>query len=763
MARNRSHDPIKPTTDFVPLSSYNTLVTNFQLKLQALEKKYQAFVLHCTKIIKDAQAFLDISIHEHLNTSTNQSSKLIETFTKQKAKLKKDLKSIQKMSVDFKNTENSETNQKMLEFFRTGKEKILEKLDEHKSKYFIQTVLMNLEDKVMKELEIFGDFGQYYSKLYEVEELLRKKTKDFEELQESYNKVRIGTEQMHLTERRIGSPSFQIKAGRTSPSNFMTGQNKDQEIKKLKTDINFLQEKIVNLTGTAKKLVAKKDSELQRMLAEKSKNLDFKEKLCGCFAYFDTFQDHVENKLRVLARSVLILSDKLNRLKVWKKLSGFRVNDHDTKKIVSDLEKIVNQLTEELHKKDEKLNIQHEKFTKLNKLYSSLHEKSKIFSVKYENLLNEFNEKSEKYNELASKSAETTAENEKLKLYKSELDREISELKDYFQADIDSLSNKIEKLFGENLCLKQKNEEIREKYERVMGEKEKLLVQIYESKAADLAGKADSGKSVNNSLMALRQELKISGFKVESLVKENFILKSEQKQLAEFMFGKVLAGFSEFFNEFFSGFLRRMAKIEEKVVRIANFKKARLAFVSVGSGGEYIKNKIADLSRSATKQSYLNENLQKKCEYYENLITQLQLTIEKLTSQQDSLYKCSTCESYSRINKEKDNRIKYLQSEIQILSTENNRLNKEIQEIEFTFQNHIQDSKAYEFESPSKHLKKFSNSPDSRRHDVKNMSQSISDVDLTYTIEGTTIKSVNEINTPIEYSNDEIKDLEFIE
>ena len=73
-------------------------------------------------------------------------------------------------------------------------------------------------------------------------------------------------------------------------------------------------------------------------------------------------------------------------------------------------------------------------------------------------------------------------ENAKLGNYKNELDLEIMDLKDYFQSDIDNLSNKIEKLFSENLILKQKNEEIKEKYEKAMTDKEKLMVKLYENK-----------------------------------------------------------------------------------------------------------------------------------------------------------------------------------------------------------------------------------------------------------------------------------------
>ena len=57
----------------------------------------------------------------------------------------------------------------------------------------------------------------------------------------------------------------------------------------------------------------------------------------------------------------------------------------------------------------------------------------------------------------------------RLKSYKVELDREIAEC---FQCNIGSLCDKIEKLFGENLRLKQKNYELKNKYEKVMMEKE---------------------------------------------------------------------------------------------------------------------------------------------------------------------------------------------------------------------------------------------------------------------------------------------------
>ena len=255
MARNRSHDPVKIPSEPIPQAAYASIVSGFSLKLKALERKYSGFVANCMKIIKEAQKFLDINITDHLNTSDQQSSKFIESLNMQKVKLKRDLINIEKMSFDLQPSDSPQRQGKFLTFFQTAKEKILEKLDDNKSKYFIQTVLINLEDKVQSELEVFENFGNYYAKLYEVEELLGKKTKEFETLFESYNKLKESEIQITSDKKNLVSPRT-ISSGRTSPSGFF--KNRDSEVQKMQTEIQYLKEKIVNLTGTAKKIVAKK-------------------------------------------------------------------------------------------------------------------------------------------------------------------------------------------------------------------------------------------------------------------------------------------------------------------------------------------------------------------------------------------------------------------------------------------------------------------------------------------------------------------------
>ena len=141
MARNRSHDPAKLLSEPITQAAYSSIVSGFSLKLKALERKYSGFIGNCMKIIKEAQRFLDINITDHLNTSDQQSSKFIESLNIQKVKLKRDLINIEKMSFDLQSPDTPHRQGKLLSHFQTAKEKILEKLDDHKSKYFIQEKL----------------------------------------------------------------------------------------------------------------------------------------------------------------------------------------------------------------------------------------------------------------------------------------------------------------------------------------------------------------------------------------------------------------------------------------------------------------------------------------------------------------------------------------------------------------------------------------------------------------------------------------------
>ena len=752
MARNRSHDPVKLPSEAISPSAYASIVSGFSFKLKALERKYSGFVANCMKIIKEAQKFLDINISDHLNTSDHQSSKFIENLNMQKVKLKRDFINIEKMSFDLQSPENPQRQGKFLAHFQTAKEKILEKVDDHKSKYFIQTVLLNLEDKVQKELEVFENFGSYYAKLYEVEELLGKKTKEFEMLLENYNKLKETEMQVTSDKKYLPSPR-NMSSGRTSPSGFF--KSRDSEVQKLQTEIQYLKEKFVNLTGTAKKIVARKDGELQKLIEEKNNTLalsglKFNETL-------NLFEEKVSNKLGVLVTAIRLIQGKANRFKVFRRISHVKDSEKDN------LQSFVEQLKEELRIKENLLMKQKEKFTKLNKLYSDLHEKTKIFNVRYDGLMGEMNEKNEKNKIVEEKWEELRTENEKLKSYKVDLDREIAELKEYFQSDIDSLSDKIEKLFGENLCLKQKNDELKDKYEKVMVEKEKVLIQLFEKQEQEVSLRGDVK---SQSALALKQELKISSLKIDSLTKENNYLKISQISLYENTFKEVLSLFYVLSKTLIDTFNRKIEKVFERLNRIAHKSKSiHQNKIPYSAPSDYSKQKISELTKACNKLGMENEILSKKCESYQNLITNLQQTCEKLTSQQDSLYKCPACESYSKIIKDKDERIFFLQKEVYLLGVENKKLKSEIQEIEFTFRDHGE-SKEFEaeknkFSRQSRGLALYTEGV--KATDSGNVSPTISDVDFTYTLEGTTIKSTHEIQTPLSVSNDEIKDLEFIE
>jgi chromosome segregation ATPase len=754
MARNRSHDPVKGPPE-VQVLNYSTIVASFSLKLKALEEKYSGFVANCLKIIKKAQKFLDINLTEHLNSSDNQSSKFIENLNKQKVKLKRDLVSIEKMSFDLKNSQGNERDGKFLSSFRNAKEKILEKLEDHKARYFIQTVLNNLEDKVNKELQVFENFGNYYARLYEVEELLGRKTKEFEVLMESYNKLKGESEMLVTNEKKflVTSPKH-FSSGRTSPSGF-SSKSRDLEIQKLQSEIQYLKEKINNLTGTAKKIVARKDEELQKLLEEKSNTLALP-KLLKNFKIFDNFEETVRNKLGILSTSLRIIQGKVKKFRILQKSC---VEKEVHKESLESLERLVSDLKEQLIEKEDFLSKQKEKFLKLNKLYSDLHEKTKIFNVRYDGLVGEMNEK----NEIIAKFEEIRAENEKLRNYKIELDKEITELKDYFQSDIDGLSNKIEKLFGENLCLKQKNDELKDKYEKVMVEKEKILIQFFEKQESELFNK----ELKSPSSLALKQELKIASLKIESLTKENQFLRSSQKSIDKNAFKEISSlffiltnSFSDLFNKSFRKTSEKLKNLEKIFEKFLNLQKKKVKFQVSDVSGQ----KAAEIIKINQKISMENEKLLKKCESYQGLITNLQQTCEKLTSQQDSLYKCPTCDSFSKIIKEKDERIKFLQKEVYTLGSENTKLRNDIQEIEFTFRDQVE-SKDYEVENKKmKHSRGLVVFTDViKAGDSKNISPTVSDVDLTYTLEGTTIKSTHDINTPLSVSHDDIKDLEFIE
>ena len=123
-----------------------------------------------------------------------------------------------------------------------------------------------------------------------------------------------------------------------------------------------------------------------------------------------------------------------------------------------------------------------EEYVKISKLYYESNDKVQANWKKNAEFNDELDEKNKKIEELIMINNGLNNENAKLGNYKNELDLEIMDLKDYFQSDIDNLSNKIEKLFSENLILKQKNEEIKEKYEKAMTDKEKLMVKLYENK-----------------------------------------------------------------------------------------------------------------------------------------------------------------------------------------------------------------------------------------------------------------------------------------
>lgn len=733
MSRNRSHEPPKPQEDLIPASTYNTLIQNFQSKLSALEKKYLSFVNHCTKIIREAQSFIDQSIQDHMSNSVNASSKLIETLTQQKVKLQDELMSIEKMSIDldYKHKDKQEITNKLCRVVQRTRQHIISKIEDQKSKQHIQDLLLRMEEKLSRGINLVLSMPDYKDRVIELENLILKKDKDYEILQEYTANVKNEYEMTRTVgvsefkgDRKIMSPTFRGSlGGRTSPGfgssiNKVT-QQKDQEIARLKCDIQVLQDKIFSLTEKAQKIVQKKENEVQKLNNER-----------------------------------------------WP------------------LEKIIEDLKVDMGKKDEAIKSYKETMGKINKAYTESNDKMQRYKAEVEDLTDKINEKTQKNNELSQKLSESQQKIVRheeeiimLKSCKEEFDSEITELKDYFQSDIDSLSNKIEKMFGENLALKQRNEEIKEKYEKVMTEKEKLLIQLLEIK--DKEGSYESTHSSKTegikiqapSSLALKQELKVTNVRMEGLQKEV----GEYKMLIKGPISSFFNVFSKKLNEL-SNFVdiglgksqSKVLKLVSQVKKIHNCKK-NLQKTNTRKTEENLDDslnfQIQELKRSEGKLTMQNEKLIKKCCYYEGLLEKFDKNCEILTQQLESKDHCKNCEIMHKNITEKEQIISSLQQVISNLEKENLKLDKEIQDYEFTFQNSIFDSKfPSKDEGRSQKSKRFqlSSNDQIKTFDSKLLEISNSKVDLTYTLEDTSIKSAHNPPTPLRSSDEEFQDLEYI-
>ena len=545
MSRNRSHEPPKTIEQTLQMSSVNFLIQNLQSKVATLEKKYLEFVNHCTKIIKDAQSFLDQSIADHvLNNSS--SFKIIENLTQQKQKLKEDLLHIQKMSqVPNKKSENYGLAVSVMKTISKAKEKILERIEENKQKYFIQGILLAMEEKLSNVIRKLTISSFQKDRIVELEEVLKTKENEIESLHQYVLKLKNENEKQFnqlqdlKIERRVTSPSgssTKFWSGRTSPvlNSPKFKPQKDQEIEKLKHEISYLQDKFIGLTGTAQKLVKKKDYELHKFMNEKPNINIIKNMLKSIFFSFDSFEAGIGQKLENFGRkvgSLRILRVKVEAASHGQKFWRKKNDDAENSKMIKGLETIIEDLKIELIRKDEHIKLEKEEFARFSKFHSESNQKVLQIQKKLEEIHCENQKKDEKIAELTKLNSELKIENKSLINYKNEIDLEIMELKDYFQSDIDNLSTKIEKLFTENLALKQKNEDIREKYEKVLAEKEKKVMQMFETNkdlnSFDIKKSVRAEANKNNSALALKQELKIANFKLELKQKNFFQLKTD--------------------------------------------------------------------------------------------------------------------------------------------------------------------------------------------------------------------------------------------
>ena len=495
MSRNRSQENPKGTEQMIPMSAVNSIIQSLQSKVSSLENKYLEFVNFSSKIIKEAQSFLDQSINEHVINKKHPSDKMIENFTQQKYKLQDGLVEIEKMSIDFtKKKDVLDISVKFMSIIKRAKEKILEKLEDNKQKYSVQNVLLLMEEKLYKIICAMNVSEHTTKRISELEKMLKEKEKNYEMLQTQLIELKLEREKNNrffMTdfkyENRLGSPVLgsrkSLNSGRLSPglpstSTLSLIQQKDHEIYKLKAEISHLQEKFIGFTGKLQRMSYKEP--------ETSKIINIKSMLKNILLFADEFEDKVTACSNKLNNKMNVLGVIYLKIEGWKskKLYGKHIKAdeaHDFA-LIQGLEKIIEELKLEISKKDEIMKQHKEEYVKISKLYYESNDKVQANWKKNAEFNDELDEKNKKIEELIMINNGLNNENAKLGNYKNELDLEIMDLKDYFQSDIDNLSNKIEKLFSENLILKQKNEEIKEKYEKAMTDKEKLMVKLYENK-----------------------------------------------------------------------------------------------------------------------------------------------------------------------------------------------------------------------------------------------------------------------------------------
>jgi predicted RNase H-like nuclease len=792
MFRNRSVEPTKSNEQMIPMSTVQSIIQSLQAKVVVLEKKYLEFVEHSTKVIRDAQSFLDQSINDHVLNPYRPSSKIIENLTQQKQKLRDDLIGIEKMSKDFDNKNDKlGMTLNIMRNITKAKEKILEKINENKLKYYVQGILLTLEEKIHDIITKIDFHEQNKDKISELENLLKIKEKDFEGLQQYAIKLKsenerninsIGYATDYKSIKRLGSPDLspRVLSRKFSGSNLNKPHSqKDAEIFRLKNEISYLQEKFIGLTGKAQKLVIKKENELSKYIIEVSKINEIKNLLKSTFRIFYNFEEKVVQGLDNFSKKISVFRlfsikfQGLKNVKPWSRV----IKTDDKVNLVNGLEKIIEDLKLELNKKEETVKTYTEEISQYSKAYSEANEKNQNMKKKIEEIQANLTEKVKDIDVLYKKNIELTNENKKLSGYKNELDLEIMDLKEYFQTDIDNLSNKIENLFSENLFLKQKNEEIKEKYEKVMTEKEKMMVDMYENSHRTISTeynspRSDSYKISNNSELALKQELKIASQRLNSQKKELSKILENLETVVKF----IHFGYQKITEKVLSKTDLYAVKLETilKALRESKNKKQALMYADEQFLDFRNKNNEPQSIERLQKNFEKIQNFKKKSKLSsekqvlksnQNLIENLNQSYKKVMSDSNLSQTCSKCEILDKIIQEKDEIIISLQKVITNLENENNTLGKEIQNIEFTFQNFIQDSKSQikEEEDKSKKSQKvmISSTDLIKTFDSKSFEGTISDVDLTYTIEGTTIKSLQEI-TLISSSGDEAQDLEVV-
>ena len=787
MSRNRSHDPPATEEQMIPMSAVNSLIQSLQSKVEGLERKYLEFAHHCSKIIRAAQNSLDQSINEHVTSGNMPSSKFIETLTRQKDKLQGELKNIEKMSVDFGNKEEKlSISVRLMRIVAIAKERILDKIKENKVKYSVQSVLLSMEEKLCNVVTKMNISEYNKERISELEDIIKQKDQTYESLQQYVIKLKneqpLGLNHVSsLTEfkqgKKLVSPSSthrsSIGLGRTSPNlhTLQGTQQKDNEIAKLKNEISYLQEKFIGLTGKAEKLVVKKENEIFRFKNEMAQINNMKTMLKQVFRVFDDFEDKISVCLDKFGLKVNVLGKiylRFESLKSSKYRSRLFIReDAQNINFIQGLEKIIEELKRELENKDEVLKHKNEELIKVSKLYSEINEKIQVNVRISKESTNETEKKRIIIEDLQKSNSDLKSELTRISNYKNELDLEIMDLKDYFQSDIDNLSNKIEKLFSENLLLKQRNEDLREKYEKVMTEKEKLMIQLYETKDTSssdiLSVKPESVRSPSNSALALKQELKITSTKLEAKSKEFNQLKADMKNI----FVSVIHDLIKNYDELESNTTKKLMIMLQKCEAVLKLKHSRYRKVHHYASENYknpnIFEKVNELTNSQSKLILINEKLTQKCNYYQDVIDQLNTHCKQLASEIPATQNCGKCLEYQKHLIEKDYLVSLLQETVMKLEKENQRLEQDVQNIEFTFQNFIADSK-HEEENRSRKSKGvvISSTDLIKTFDSKSFERADSDVDLTYTLEGTTIKSMHGELAPLTLSDEEINDLESI-